>query len=691
MKLLIVESPAKSKTLGKYLGKDFKIIASYGHVRDLRSKNGAVDPDNKFAMQYETDEKKDKYVKIILTEIVKAKELYLAMDPDREGEAIAWHILELLKERNKLKGMPVYRVAFNEITKTAVQAAVANPRDIDMNLVNAQQARRALDYLVGFNLSPLLWKKVRPKLSAGRVQSPALRLIVERQAAIDAFNSQEYWTIEADLNAKKKNFVAKLAEYQGTKLEQFTINNTKQAESAVAELLAKADGTLIVHKITKSKRKRNPAAPFITSTLQQEAARKLHFAAHRTMRTAQQLYEAGLITYMRTDSVNLAAEALEAIRALIAERYGADCVPKAPRAFKSRAKNAQEAHEAIRPADVTVVPGDLKAKLAPEQFKLYDLIWKRTIACQMIHATFDQVALDLLCTADDTANRFRANGSTITIPGFLQVYEEGKDDSDKKDTDDGEGKLLPPLKQGDSITLEKIRPEQHFTEPPPKFSEASLVKALEEYGIGRPSTYASIISTLQTREYVESVSRRFTPTDVGKVVSNFLSKYLTQYVDYDFTAKLEDSLDDVANGKKDWLKLLKNFWQPFIDKVNDIEANVQRKDVTQEKIDEKCPKCNADLSARLGRRGKFIGCTAYPECDYTRSMDGEEQSSEPEVVPDRSCPKCESGLVYKHGKYGKFIGCSNYPKCKFIESLNKPEDLDIICPKCNVYSVELFK
>ncbi len=682
-KVVVVESPAKTKTLQKHLGKkDYKIIASYGHVRDLVAKEGAVDPAHDFAMRYELIEKNKKHVDNFLKEIANAEELYLATDPDREGEAISWHLYEIAKEHKLLKDMKVYRVAFNEITKTAVLAAMENPRELSMNLVHAQQARRALDYLVGFNLSPLLWKKIRRGLSAGRVQSPALRMIVERQAEIDAFKPQEFWSIEADLNAKGQDFIAKLTQYEGEKFEQFSITDEKTALVAQEKLKKHSKGELTVAKVEKKERKRNPAPPFITSTLQQEAARKLGFTTQRTMRTAQSLYEGidvgqgveGLITYMRTDSTNLANEAIEEIRQLIKDRYGKENLPDEARIFKSKSKNAQEAHEAIRPTHANYIPDDIKDYLTPEQYKLYSLIWKRTIACQMIHATINTVGVDFEC---GEGNVFRATGSSIKIPGFISVYQEDTDD-EKKEEDE---KFLPELEEGQTVKAKDIAGKQHFTEPPPAYTEASLVKALEEHGIGRPSTYASIISTLKAREYVEMDKKRFRPTDVATVVNKFLTNYFTDYVDYDFTARLEDDLDAVARGEAEWVPLLKKFWQPFKHKVDDTEENVKRSDVTQEKMDENCPKCSKPLTTRLGRRGKFVGCSGYPECDYTRSVDGDAQE-QPEVI-DRKCPDCGEQLIVRFGRYGKFIGCSNYPKCKHIEPLEKPADSGVRCPECS--------
>ncbi len=683
--LVIVESPAKAKTIKKYLGKDFEVLASYGHVRDLMPKEGAVDPEHDFAMKYQVIDKNSKHVDAISKALKKADSLYLATDPDREGEAISWHLLEILKKKKLLKDKEVGRVVFHEITKNAIRDAVEHPRELAMELVNAQQARRALDYLVGFNLSPLLWKKIRRGLSAGRVQSPALRLIVEHEEEIERFIPREYWTVEADVSSKGQNFSSKLIQFEGEKVEQFTIDNSERADQVEATLLKAAEGKLTVNKVVKKQRKRNPAAPFTTSTLQQEASRKLGFTAQRTMRTAQQLYEGidiggetvGLITYMRTDSVNLAQEALDELRSFIAQRFGSDNVPAEPRMFKTKSKNAQEAHEAIRPTSILRVPESIQAHLSKDQFRLYELIWKRTVACQMVHATLDTVAVDL---GAGEGNTFRANGSTIVHPGFMAVYQESVDDAKEKDDDN---KLLPKMLEGEKVELIALRPEQHFTEPPPRFSEASLVKALEEFGIGRPSTYASIISTLQAREYVEMDKRRFIPTDVGRVVNKFLTQHFTQYVDYDFTAKLEDDLDAVSRGEEEWVPLMKKFWRPFKDLVDDKEQSVSRKDVTQEELEEKCPQCGKPLAIRLGRRGRFIGCTGYPDCDYTRNLgDSEDKKSEPEVVEGRSCPECGEPLLIREGRYGKFIGCSAYPKCKHIEPLEQPTDTGVTCPQC---------
>jgi DNA topoisomerase-1 len=683
--LVIVESPAKAKTIKKYLGKGFEVLASYGHVRDLVPKEGAVDPELDFAMKYQVIERNSRHIDAIAKALKKADTLYLATDPDREGEAIAWHLFELLKDKKILKDKSVSRVVFHEITKRAVNEAIEHPRELSIDMVNAQQARRALDYLVGFNLSPLLWKKVRRGLSAGRVQSPALRMIVEREEEIEQFKPREYWTLEADLEKDDQAFAAKLTHLHDKKLGQFSIHQEDSARAVEQELTAAANGELTVSSIEKKQRKRNPAAPFTTSTLQQEASRKLGFTARRTMTVAQQLYEGidigdgavGLITYMRTDSVTLANDALEELRQLISERYGPEKLPKTPHQFKTKAKNAQEAHEAIRPTSATNIPDAIKQHLSSDQYKLYDLIWKRTVACQMKHATIHTVGVDF---AVGNGNILRSTGSTVVDPGFMAVYEEGVDDA-KKST--GEENRLPPLEKGDRVRLLKIRPEQHFTEPPPRFSEASLVKTLEEHGIGRPSTYATIISTLQQRDYVTLEKRRFQPTDVGRIVSRFLTNHFTRYVDYDFTARLEDQLDEVSRGEKDWVPLMKEFWYPFRELVKDKEESVSRAEVTTEALDEDCPKCGKKLNIRLGRRGRFVGCSGFPECDYTRNLDENADSAEPEVVEGRSCPDCNSALIIRTGRYGKFIGCSSYPECKYIEPLEKPQDTGVSCPKCS--------
>ncbi len=681
--LLIVESPAKAKTINKYLGKEFQVLASYGHVRDLVPKEGAVDPAHGFAMKYAPIARSSKHLDAIASALNKTDVVYLATDPDREGEAISWHLQQFLAEKGLLKDKPVQRVVFHEITQRAITEAMKHPRDISTDLVNAQQARRALDYLVGFNLSPLLWRKVRRGLSAGRVQSPALRLIAEREEEIERFEAREYWTVEAESSKGAHRFPARLIEFAGEKIEQFTITDAARADAVRTHLLAAAQGALTIERVERKQKKRNPAAPFITSTLQQEAARKLGFTAKRTMQIAQQLYEGidlggeqvGLITYMRTDSVALAQDAVEEIRAYIGERYGKDQIPAQPRMYKTRAKNAQEAHEAIRPTAIARAPDTLRRALSPDQAKLYDLIWKRTLASQMLHATYDTVGATL---AAGDAGRFRATGQTLVHPGFIAVYQEGRDEQ----SDEDENRELPPLTEGEAIPLADIRTDQHFTEPPPRFSEATLVKALEEFGIGRPSTYASIISTLQDREYVVLDRKRFVPTDVGRIVNRFLTQHFTQYVDYQFTARLEDQLDAISRGEREWVPVLEDFWAPFKQRVDETLENVSRAEVTTEALEEACPKCGKPLSIRLGRRGRFVGCSGYPECDYTRNLEDKGEEAPPERVEGRVCPECSSALEIKHGRYGKFIGCSSYPQCKHIEPLVKPLETGVACPEC---------
>jgi DNA topoisomerase-1 len=610
--LVIVESPAKAKTISKYLGTDFDVMASYGHVRDLVPKEGAVNPSDGFSMKYQVIERNEKHVKAIIKALKRSEALYLATDPDREGEAISWHLTELLKEKDALNDKPVHRVVFHEITKNAILDAIEHPRGISSELVSAQQARRALDYLVGFNLSPLLWKKVQRGLSAGRVQSPALRMIVERELEIEAFKAREYWTIEADVNKEGQPFVSRLVQYRGEKVEQFSFENEAAALEVEKTILEAADGSFTAVSVEKKKRRRNPAAPFTTSTLQQEASRKLGFNTQWTMRVAQRLYEGvelpdegnvGLISYMRTDSVILADVAIDEIRELIAGRYGAENVPKSPREFKTKAKNAQEAHEAIRPTSVSRTPESLKGKLDKDQLALYTLIWQRTMACQMVPAVFDTVTLDMAAGPDgEEGHRFRANGSVLVEPGFMAVYHESKDDSSNDEGD----RLLPDVAVGDTIKLDELRPEQHFTEPPPRYTEASLVKTLEEYGIGRPSTYASIIATLKNREYVEMDGKRFIPTDIGRIVNGFLTEHFTQYVDYDFTAKLEDDLDAISLGEQDMVPLLENFWKPFSDLVEDKEQSVTREQVAQARDLGIDPKSGKPVTVRMGRYGPFV-------------------------------------------------------------------------------------
>ncbi len=617
--VVVVESPAKAKTIEKYLGKDFKVLASYGHVRDLLEKDGAVDPEHGYLMKYSVADEKEKHINAIAGALKKGGALYLATDPDREGEAISWHLHEVLGERGLLKDRDVYRVVFYEITEREVKEAIQRPRKISLDLVNAYRARRAMDHLIGFKLSPLLWRKISPKLSAGRVQSPALRMLVEREEEIEAFRSQEYWSIEAATGRAPAVFAARLVEYAGRKVidtfnrekpETFTFQDAAQATAAREALEAAAGGQLKVKAVERSQRRRRPAPPFTTSTLQQEASRKLGFRARNTMQVAQKLYEGiaipegtvGLITYMRTDSVGLAKEAVDDIRAFIVERYGKASLPAQPNVYKTTAKNAQEAHEGIRPTSIRRVPEDLRGFLSDEQFKLYSLVWKRTIASQMEPAVYDMLAVDLVPARDNERGRFRATGSTLVSPGFIAVYLEGRDEGGDDDTD----VKLPAVQQGDLLPLEAIKPEQHFTEPPPRYTEASLVKALEERGIGRPSTYATIISTLLNRNYAELKGRALKPTDGGRIVSGFLTNNFTRYVDYDFTAHMEDELDEVSRGEREWVPVLDEFWQPFAVLLKEKDKSVTREEAVQVRELGTDPASGRPVSARFGRFGPFI-------------------------------------------------------------------------------------
>ena len=626
--LVIVESPAKARTIERYLGKDFEVLASYGHVRDLVPKGGAVDPEHGFAMKYQLIARNSKHVNNIARAARKATALYLATDPDREGEAISWHVCNVLREKGVLTGKGVHRVVFHEITQSAISEAMAAPRELSESLINAQQARRALDYLVGFNLSPLLWKKIRRGLSAGRVQSPALRLIVEREEEITAFEPREYWTIAAEAaveerradapgqaapNREAPTIRARLTHYAGEKVQQFTFTDEVSAREAEAEIRREADGVLTVAGVEKKKRQRHPAAPFTTSTLQQEAARKLRFSAQKTMSVAQRLYEDGLITYMRTDSVTLAGTAIAELRTVIGERYGPENLPRSPRQYRTRAKNAQEAHEAVRPTSAARLPQELKPSLPSDQRRLYDLIWKRTMASQMSSAVFDTVRLDLAAgMSGDGNHRFRATGSVLVKPGFMLVYREGGNDNagakpgGAAATFDKDDRILPPLEAGERLDLRKLLSEQHFTEPPPRYSEATLVRALEEYGIGRPSTYANIISTLRNREYVEMQSRRFVPTDVGKIVNRFLTDNFAQYVDYEFTARMEDALDAISRGESEWVPLLEDFWKPFQKQVHHTETTVTRAQAAQARPLGTHPENGRAVAVRMGRYGPFV-------------------------------------------------------------------------------------
>ncbi|MFT8307544.1 type I DNA topoisomerase [Acetobacter malorum] len=637
--VVVVESPAKAKTINKYLGDNYTVLASFGHVRDLPPKDGSVRPDEDFAMSWQADERGNKQVAAIIKALKGAKTLYLATDPDREGEAISWHVRAMLEEKKALKGVDVQRVTFNEITKSAIKTAMAHPRDLDMPLIEAYLARRALDYLVGFTLSPVLWRKLPGSRSAGRVQSVALRLICEREAEIEVFKPREYWTVQAALATPAgAPFTARLTHLDGKKLDQFDLSNEEQAAAAKKAVEAE---NLSVQSVERRKVRRNPQPPFTTSTLQQEASRKLGMGAQVTMRTAQQLYEGidlggetvGLITYMRTDGVQMAKEAMFAIRGHIGKHIGEEYVPAQPRFYSSKAKNAQEAHEAIRPTDVFRTPSSVASHLTPEQRRLYELIWKRAVASQMESASLDQVAVDIAGPSGKTV--LRANGSIITFDGFLRLYTEGRDDSDKPADDDS--RMLPPMKEKDPLKRESVAADQHFTQPPPRFSEASLVKKMEEIGIGRPSTYASILTVLRDRNYVTLENRRFIPEARGRLVTAFLVSFFERYVDTTFTASLEELLDDISDGRAEWKHVLANFWDAFSKAVSDT------KDLT--------------ITDVLNALDKDLGPFFFPP---------REDGSDP-----RHCTACGTGrLGLKLGRYGAFIGCSNYPECSFTRRLS---------------------
>jgi len=669
MKLVIVESPAKAKTINKYLGKDYQVLASFGHIRDLPSKDGSVLPDKDFAMTWELSAGGKKRLQDILKAVKQCDTIVLASDPDREGEAIAWHILEELTAKKAIKDKKIERVVFHEITKSAVTEAIKNPRQIDDNLVSAYMARRALDYLVGFTLSPVLWRKLPGSKSAGRVQSVALRLICERENEIEKFKAEEYWTIDAELLTSAKALIkSRLIQLDGRKLEKFDINTEEKALAAKAKIEAQ---TFSVASVERKKANRYPAPPFTTSTLQQEAARKLRFSAKKTMQIAQKLYEDGLITYMRTDAVNLSQEAITACRDAIVKYFGEAYLPKAPKEYKNKTKNAQEAHEAIRPSDVMNTPKKMEGKLDSDGYKLYELIWKRTVACQMNPAVLDRVVID--SQSADKQIILRANGQVIEFDGFLRLYQESKDDSD----DDDENRILPNVTEGENVDKGEITPEQHFTTPPPRFTEASLVKKLEELGIGRPSTYASIIAVLQERKYVRVEKLRFIPEDRGRIVTVFLENFFKKYVEYDFTAQLEEFLDDVSAGEMEWKKLLSGFWVKFIKNIDAVKP-LQISEVI-DKIDEVlsyhlfppredgsdprlCPVCGSGrLSIKLGKFGAFIGCSNYPECKYTKPLvdtSDEEASAAPKAPngEDKILGQMNEMNIYlKKGPYGYYL------------------------------------
>lgn len=673
MDVVIVESPAKAKTINKYLGSNYTVLASYGHVRDLPAKDGSVEPDADFRMHWEVYGDKQKQIKAIADEVKKADHLILATDPDREGEAISWHLLEVLSAKRALPKGGVQRVTFNEITKSAVSTAMANPRAIDEEMVNAYLARRALDYLVGFTLSPVLWRKLPGARSAGRVQSVALRLVCEREMEIERFVTREYWSVDGLFASNAGDpFTARLIEWRGAKLDKFSLANEADAQAARA---AVEQGRFTIRSVEQKPVTRNPYPPFITSTLQQEAARKLGFTATQTMRIAQQLYEGvslggettGLITYMRTDGVQLSQEAITSARQVIAKEFGNDYVPEKPRFYSSRAKNAQEAHEAIRPTDLTRLPAKIAPYLNSDQARLYELIWKRTLACQMASARLERTTADIASDAGDTV--LRATGQVVTFPGFLAVYDESRDDNE-----DDEGKRLPRLAMGEHPALKSAKAEQHFTTPPPRYTEASLVKKLEELGIGRPSTYASILQTLRDRSYVRMERNRFVPEDQGRLVTAFLEKFFERYVGYDFTAGLEEQLDQISAGALNWKDVLKAFWEDFSPKTKEI-LELKPSDVVKA-LDEflepflfpttgeegrdvrACPTCSSGrLSLKTGKFGAFVACSNYPECRYTRTLGSEEQANGADDGPKTLGNDPETGqpITVRSGRFGPYV------------------------------------
>ena len=679
--VVVVESPAKAKTINKYLGSKFTVLASFGHVRDLPPKDGSVRPDQDFEMDWEADDRGSRQVAAIAKALKGARTLYLATDPDREGEAISWHVRAMLESQHALKGVAVRRITFNEITRNAISYAVAHPRDLDQPLIEAYLARRALDYLVGFTLSPVLWRKLPGSRSAGRVQSVALRLICEREAEIEAFRPREYWTVEAAfLTPAAAPFTARLTHLDGRKLEQFDLPNETAALRAKA---AVESGTFSVDSVERKRVKRNPPAPFTTSTLQQEASRKLGYGAQQTMRLAQQLYEGvdiagdtvGLITYMRTDGVQMAREAISAIRDHVRDSYGPDYLPGAPREYTSRAKNAQEAHEAIRPTDVALTPDSVAANLNPDQRRLYELVWKRAVASQMQSAEFDQVAVDV-ADARPNGPRLRATGSIMAFDGFLKLYREDQDDAAEDDSD----RMLPPMRERDPLRPGPegtwVLADQHFTQPPPRYSEASLVKKMEELGIGRPSTYASILSVLQDRQYVKLDRKRFVPEDRGRLVTAFLVSFFNRYVDTGFTAGLEEQLDDISGGRADWRAVMRAFWEEFsraVDQTKDLKIGdvitaldrdlgehffPPRDDGTDPRS---CPACgNGRLGLKLGRHGSFIGCSNYPNCQYTRrlAIDSGEENGDTLKEGLRVLgvhPETGEQITARRGPYGVYV------------------------------------
>lgn len=703
MNIVIVESAAKAKTINKYLGKDYKVLASYGHVRDLPSKDGSVEPDNDFDMHWDTDSKSAKILKEITSAVKGADKLILATDPDREGEAISWHILQVLTDKKALKGVEVERVAFNAVTKSAILEALAHPRDIDQPLVSAYLARRALDYLVGFSLSPVLWRKLPGSRSAGRVQSVALRLVCDRELEIEQFKPVEYWSVIADLKNKDgQPFQASIYAENGKKFDKHGINNETEAHRIRDGLQASA---LKIASVKAKSVQRRPYAPFATSTMQMDAARKLGFSARQTMQVAQKLYEGidiggetvGLITYMRTDGVQIIPEAINEARRVIGEDYGANYVPSSPRIYKTKAKNAQEAHEAIRPTELSRRPGMIAKYLGKDEMALYQLIWQRTIASQMEAAIMERTTADIDATAPDgTVFQIRATGSVIKFDGFLKLYEEGKDDNNGD-----EDNLLPPLHEGEPCSTEKVEAKQHFTQPPPRYSEASLVKRLEELGIGRPSTFASTLSVLQDRGYVQLDKKRFVPEDKGRLVTAFLESFFTRYVEYDFTADLEDKLDLISDGKLDWKEVLKDFWKEFtaaIDETKDLRISHVLDALneilgpyvfpaTEDGTDpRKCPACDdGQIGLKVGRFGAFVGCTNYPDCTFTRQFNQSNEEASLGEAGDKCLgedPETELLVYLKTGRFGPYVQLGDgetkdKPKRASLPKGQDPEAVDL--------------
>lgn len=669
--LVIVESPTKAKTIKKFLGKDYMVESSFGHIRDLPKKDIGIDIEHNFEPTYQVPEKSEKTIEKLKKLAERADMIYFATDEDREGEAISWHLIELLQpEKKKIK-----RIVFHEITKKAILAAIENPRELDDHLVDAQQARRVLDRLVGYKLSPFLWKKIARGLSAGRVQSVAVRLIVEKEREVQAFKAKEYWSINGLFsNDSKEQLETTLSKTDSKALKKYDIKDEKQAKELVKNIKGKK---YAVAKVTSKKSKKSPKPPFTTSTLQQTASSLLHFSPKQTMRLAQQLYEGidvtgeghvGLITYMRTDSVNLSEQFRNDAQKHITTEFGPDYHTGEHRFYKTKSKGAQEAHEAIRPTHVEFTPDMVRGSLDDKQFKLYRLIWQRAMASQMSDAQTNSTSIEI--ESEKQEFTFKATGSVITFDGFLKIYP-----TDAKD------KLLPDVKKGDALNLDELEPKQHFTQPPARYSEATLVKALEEHGIGRPSTYAPTISTIQDRNYVtKQEDKRLHPTDMAMVVTDMLVNHFQDIVDYEFTAEMEENLDKVAEGKKQWQQIIKNFYTPFEKNLEKKDKELDKKELTEEKTDEKCPNCESPMIIKIGRFGKFMACSNYPECKTTQPIPGtEDDRPEPEVT-DEKCEKCEKPMVIKVGRYGKFLGCSGYPECKNIKSIVK--STNTACPDC---------